>query len=364
MVKNVTTLVRSLATLGLLIGACAAPVAAPSHIPASPAVPSATIVVEPSPAPSPTGVPGPTQGPRAEVPEILMDPRPIPIVASLVLQAPQIGAEIEKTLRERVEFYLWYLDLSREGKQSVTDLPISGRFAEVVKAGLESTARPGVKRKFSLESMSVERYLVKPWGTPALAEVSVTIIDRAVEGTAPEERETGKLRLTGDRLSVTDGWDLKTRTWFNGMSAMTEDEIRRGVPEQLKSYLSHESWIPGQAKETRFSSTESPFIDARHAFVASFDRTKIPSRTFAELTAQVERYETFREVSHGLATVRLSGTVLTKDGSGAGAREPFERRVVVLFGNWAPEIVDEETSPGVWLSGGDQALKDIDLNRA
>lgn len=313
---------------------------------------------------SPTAPPEPTTGPRASAPEIVIDPRPISIVASLRLRSPRIDAEIEKTVRERVEHYLWYLDLSREGKQIITDLPVSGRFAEVVKAGLESTARPGVKRKFTLESLEIERYLVKPWGTPALAEVSVTILDRAVEGVAPDEREIGKLRLTGDRLRVSDGWDTKTGTWFNGMSALPEMQIRTGITESIRWYLSHEAWIPGQAVETRFSSIESQFIEARHAYVASFDRAKILSRNFEDVRAQVERYETFDEISHGLATVRLTGKVVIRDSSGADAREPLQRRLLVLFGNWIPEIVDEETSPGVWLSGGDQALKEIDLNRA
>ena len=42
----------------------------------------------------------------------------------------------------------------------------------------------------------------------------------------------------------------------------------------------------------------------------------------------------------------------------------FERRVVVFFGNWIPQVVDEQLTPGVWLSGGNLALGEHDHNAA
>src|SRR5438552_1236757 len=87
-------------------------------------------------------------------------------------------------------------------------------------------------------------------------------------------------------------------------------------------------------------------------------------RAVVEVTATIERYETFNEIRDGVATVRLNGTVVTTDSSGRTARAPFERRAVVLIGNWMPEVVDEQITGATWLSGGDLALGVRDHNFA
>lgn len=351
----------SLALLALVLGSCAAPAASPRPTveAAASGAPQGTASASPVAGPA-TPSAEPTPGPVAAPPSIILDQRPIPIMTG-ALVAATIGADIERTVRAGVEGYLWSLDRYRADGSM---FPLQGRFAEVVAAGLTASSTDGVKRKFSIGSMRVDRYLSKPWGVPALADVSVTIIDKAVEGSAPEQRETGRLRLLGNPLRVTDGWDTANGRWFNGPTTMTEAEIRTAIPQPLSFFLTHESWLPGQPVETRFSSIDSPFMRSREAYVSSFDRTKIVSRMFEDVTARIERFETFAEISHGLATVLLRGTVSKADAAGRTTREPFERRVLVLYGNWAPEIVDEEIAAGVWRSGGDLALKDIDLNRA
>ncbi|MGH2450693.1 MAG: hypothetical protein ACRDGE_05390 [Candidatus Limnocylindria bacterium] len=128
--------------------------------------------------------------------------------------------------------------------------------------------------------------------------------------------------------------------------------------------LHSESWVPSGPVETLIRGDPTPFSSARAAYVASFDRSATVLRTFEDVAATIERYDTFAEVDDGLVTVRLTGTLVTADAAGATQRTPFERRVVVFFGNWAPEVVDEEIAPGVWRSGGDQALAEIDVNRA
>jgi hypothetical protein len=94
------------------------------------------------------------------------------------------------------------------------------------------------------------------------------------------------------------------------------------------------------------------------------DRTATPWRTFEDVRATVERYETFSDIRDGLATVRVSGTIVTKSAGGAARHAPFERTLRILFGNWIPEVVDEQVTPGVWLSGGDLALAARDVNAA
>lgn len=365
MVKSVTAFVRALALLAVVVAACGAPSAAPGPTsdPAGSATPTLSVATAaaPSPAVSPTGEPEPTQGPRAEPPAIALDPRPIPIEFTL-LHAPRISAEVQSALRASVEGYLSMLDHHRATGDGM--FPVHGAFGDAVRAGLAASATQGVKRKFALESMEVQRYLVKPWGTTALAEVRVTIVDRAVEGSAPEERESGRLRLLGDRLQVQDGWDASQGRWFNGSQPMSDPRVRQLVMAPLGSLLGAESWLPGSPMQTSFGRSDTAFSASRNAYLMSFDRAKTVSRTFTGVSAQVERYETDRDVDQGLATVRLRGTVVTVDASGAEGRAPFERRVVILSGNWIPEVVDEEITAGVWRSGGDLALKDIDVNRA
>ena len=78
----------------------------------------------------------------------------------------------------------------------------------------------------------------------------------------------------------------------------------------------------------------------------------------------IERYETFSEIPDGLATARINGTIATKDPAGRVTRAPFARTVRVFFGNWIPQVVDEQATGGVWMSGGDLALAARDINAA
>jgi len=141
--------------------------------------------------------------------------------------------------------------------------------------------------------------------------------------------------------------------------------VRGAVEHPIASYLHSESWQSGMPLVTYLSGAGmTPFLSARAAHLATFDRTAIASRTFEDVTGTIERYDTFAELVSGMATVRLAATVVTTDAAGRTERQPTARRVKVFFGNWVPEVVDEELTPGVWRSGGDLALIDIDVSRA
>jgi hypothetical protein len=223
-----------------------------------------------------------------------------------------------------------------------------------------------VKRTFVLESLRIEAVYKKPWGTQALADVRVTIVDRAVDGSAPDQRETGLLRLSGgNKLQVVDGWDAIAGRWFNGRVPDDTAGLRASVAEAIGLYLRKESWTAGGPVETYadgFGMT--PFKTARNADLAAFDRARTASRTFEDVTGTIERHDTFAELPGGITTARLSATVVTTDAAGRTQRESVTRRVKVFFGNWMPEVVDEEVSPGIWRSGGDLALVEIDINLA
>jgi len=141
--------------------------------------------------------------------------------------------------------------------------------------------------------------------------------------------------------------------------------LRSSVERSVASHLHAESWLTGMPLVTYFNGVDAtPFQSARAAYLATFDRTATASRTFEDVMGTIERYDTFADIVSGMATVRLAATVVTTDAAGRTERQPTARRVKVFFGNWEPEVVDEEVKPGVWRSGGDLALIDIDVSRA
>ena len=352
---------RVLIAVVLLAGACA-PVAHPatSDAPASPvAEPSAGETFAPTPSPTPVAQPGPV----LNNPVVTIASAAFPIAPTITLTPSLVAPTDDFSARWAIERYLEGLDRYREFGDY---LPARGAFGEAVAAALVESRTPGVKRTFVLESLRIDAIYKKPWGTQALADVSVTIVDRAVNGSAPDQRETGLLRLAGgNKLQVVDSYDISSGRWFNGRIPDDPSGLRESVGEAIGLYLRKESWTAGGPVETYadgFGMT--PFKTARNAYVAAFDRARMASRTFEDVSATIERHDTFAELPGGITTARLSATVVTMDTTGRTQRETVTRRVKVFFGNWMPEVVDEEVTSGVWRSGGDLALVEIDVNLA
>ena len=293
-----------------------------------------------------------------------VSPEAFPVVNSLALRPPgQIDVE---SVRRGIGFYLMALNSARrDGTVEPAEHVITGAFREAVIQGLRESATPGVKRELVLESVHIDRFLVKPWGVPALADVTATIVDRVVEGSGSDQRETGRLRLTGERLRVSDAWDYANLRWFNGFEPPTAEAIRASVAQTVGSFLRFESWAPGSPKETWRAGEPTPFSAAWAQRLATIDRAQVVSRSYDNVRATIERFDTFAEHASGIATVLVSGTEVRVSATGQTSRAPFERRMkTFLFGGWAPEVVDEEVAPGIWLAGGDLAIQLIDVNRA
>ena len=352
-----------------LLAACT-PIAQPSSSveptvePTAPTTAPATPRAEPEATPTPSTTSEP-YGPQFAPPAVTIAPSDFPVAFTLALTRAAIGPEDEGNARWGVERYLEALDRYREEGGY---LPASGPFGRAVAAALLESRTAGVKRKFVLESLKIQAVYHKPWGTQALADVSVTIADRALDGSAPDQIETGLLRLSGDRgLRVIDAWDHSADRWFNGHLPSDPAEQRSAVAQAIASYLHAESWIvPGMPLVTYFSAERpTPFQSARTASLATFDRKAIASRVFEDVVGTVEREETFAEAPlGGIVTVRIAATVVTTSAAGRTQRELVTRRVKVFFGNWMPEVVDEEMTPGAWRALGDLALVEIDINRA
>ena len=360
---------RAVIAAVLLFTACA-PVAQPapsqqlSNAPATAAEAPATPrdpAVTPSAAPTPTPLTPPAAG--LDLPVVRITPDPFPVLTTFALIKSAAAPGEEDLARSGVQWYLSGLDRYRDNGDF---LPVGGAFGKAVAAALVASRTPGVKRTFVLQSMRIENLYRKPWGTLAVVDVRVTIADHAVDGSAPDQIEAGLLRLTGDRrLSVVDSWNDSTGVWFNGRGPIAPDGWGPAIAEPIAAYLHMESWLASSLTPSYFDGPgATAFQRARAAYFATFDRAAIKSRTFADVTGVIERYDTFAEIPHGMATVRLAATLVTTDAAGQTQRQPVTRRVKVFFGNWAPEVVDEEVTPGVWRSGGDLALIDIDVNRA
>lgn len=344
----------------LFLTTCA-PVAqpAPSQGPTTPiSEPNAGGTIAPTPSPAATAAA------QLSDPIVVLSSSPFPIATTLALTRSAISPGDEETARWGVERYLEGLDRYRDHGDF---LPVSGAFGKAVAAALLESRTPGVQRKFGLESLRIESLYRKPWGTQALVDVRVTIVDRAVDRSAPDQREAGLLRLSGDRrLQVVDSWNDSTGRWFNGRTPDDPAGLRQTIAPALAWHLRRESWVVGGPVETHATNLgeNHPFEKARAAYLATFDRKVTVSRLFAEVAGTIERHDTFAEMPGGIATVRYTAIVNTIDATGRMQRESVAGRVKIFMGNWIPEVVDEEVTLGVWRSGGDLALAEIDVNRA
>jgi len=353
---------RRLLTLVLIVAACAPPVTLLA--PAPPVTMPSAVPTEP---PTATAEPPPpaVRPPHIEAPAITLARNTFPIYPpSTARIASPPGQFTEANAKLGVIQYLAGLDRYRD-TGVLEHVQIKGPFRDAVLASVEATKRAGVQRKFELTAYRIDRVYAKPWGTQALVDVTATITDAVVSGDAAPEVETGVLRLAGDRnLTVFDGW-TGTR-WFNGMTPVTREQLFTELQQPFGWYLQGETWIPGLPIQTYHApGGESPFSKARNALLQGFDRQAVAARTLVDVTATVERFDTLTEIGDGIAAVRLSGTVVRKDSAGVETREQFTRTVrafrkAFANGHGSFTVVDELGPGGVWLSGGDIALKDLD----
>src|SRR5204862_421933 len=126
--------------------------------------------------------------------------------------------------------------------------------------------------------------------------------------------------------------DASNGRWFNGPQTVVVDGVRQQTADAIGVLLREESWVPGSAVESFGMHGDTPYATGHKAYLASLDRADTPSRTFANVTATIERYDTFRDtnggppVPHGLPTVQVRRTPPPPD-----AAEP---RVAALLGEW------------------------------
>lgn len=353
--------------LVLLLSACgpgaSAPPSAGPTASLAPGTGAATPTAVPTAAPTASAAPiALTSDPRL-FPKVTVSGGVFPILTTLRLRLAVTDEAVVNAARFAVDRYLANIDDYREGRSPA--LPITGPFLAAVSAALKESATPGVKRHFELESLTIDHHVQKPWGTHAYVEVTVGIADRAVDGKAPDQHEIGRLRLTGDKLMVTDGWDFEHDSWFNGFGPLPLEQVRIGVADALTQYLAVESWSPN-APPTWSWGNETNAYQREHAQrVLAIDRRQTTTQFFEGVTASIDQFETIDGIWSGIATVHLKGTRITTNATGQTGRTALDRHArVFLLGNWTPEVVDEQLSTGEWASGGELALDQVDINRA
>lgn len=346
----------------------------PSDAPAT-AGPTATVAVTaeptatPLPTPSTTPAPAPLVTPRIDPPKVTLIGAGFPVSGpsqKLVRTAPIENSDMQA--RFAVDEYLGRLNTYRKNafdEGHLAKWSLRPPFLTVVTSSVRESATAGVEREFVLESLRIDAAYQKPWGVQALLDVTVTIRDKVLSGRASDELETGRLRLGGDRrMQVIDGWNYAQGRWWNGFPALSNDLVAQGLEHTIGWHLHSETWIPGMPPVTYFGPVETPFFKSRSAWLGSFDRSRVASRALESVTAQVTDFETLTELGDGFVNVRVRGTVIATDPAGTTTRTPFDRLVRLFQQSWgypaAHLVVDEEASPGVWRSGGQIALKDID----
>ena len=326
---------------------------------------TATLAPTQSVTPVATASPGPTEKPQTDyavAPKVGVAQAVFPIMTTLRLKLATVDESVVSAATWGVSQYLFAIDAYRNGQSPA--LPITGRFLAAVSTSLKESAEPGVQRKFEIEALTVDRHVQKPWGTHAYVDVTVTLVDRAVNGNAPDQRETGKLRLTGDKMFVTDGWDYANDRWFNGFGPLSLEQVRTGVAAAVQSYLWLESWTANTSPPALTWNTGTAFQQARTARVKEAF-AGATSQLFEGVSATIEQFETIDGVWSGVATVHVMGTAITTNTSGKSDRLPFDRHVrAFVLGNWAPEVVDDQLPQRDWTSGGELALDKVDVNRA
>ena len=262
--------VRVLAIV-MLVSACApvttapsasTPSASASPTPMEPFLPNETPVALASPSPM-VETPAPYVAPPPDdprlTPTVKVSPGVFPILTTYRTKLAVVDEGVVNLARWGVERYLSSIDSYRNGQSPV--LPITGPFLVAVSAALKESATSGVQRKFEIESLSIDHHVQKPWGTHAYVDVTVSLVDRAVDGNAPDQRETGKLRLSGDKLFVTDGWDYDHDRWFNGFGPLPLDQVRSGVTDAVSQYCG--SRVGSRTHQSRHGRWKAVPINAR-----------------------------------------------------------------------------------------------------
>ena len=353
----------------------APPVSSPANSPYVARNPDERAVTIPPPPPSaPVAGPPQVQAPRVALVSQAFTFTPLPIAGS----AP--AEELQLTRQNMQGWTDWFAQMLTgyqglytadtqkqvELKAGFETLVAPGPFAEVLK--IWTLREASVARKFTASDASILKLYAKPWGRAAYADIAFKLIE---SGGAQDTTHTLRLRVTvGRSWRVIDAWDANTGRWLVGeapqYSALT---LESEVPSAVGNYLYNESYIAGGTEQFAQRPGLSQFlqarIDALNEMNNAFKSHRLVDRHFEGVTVKILRFEPATYLGDGVVTVSVSGRLVEVDGSGNSHQTPFTQQMkflrTVRGGSVSLNAVDQQSTNGIWDSGGDLALYAVDI---
>jgi hypothetical protein len=381
---------------------CAAPAVTPSASP-SPTPPVATsAVATPTSAaaesavatPSRTSEPGLTPPPQAAVPptRVVSQTFSLGAATALIEVVGRYRTDTESMLRNWMPSYLEVLDKYRSDQTSPANramfesMHAPGPYTELIRQSLVASFGFGAsapqKRGFELEQLTIQHMYAKPWGRVAYIDATLTYVDRitAADGRTSTIRHVQQGRYVNQgqgMYKVTDGYDPMLGRWVDGeqprwsaLALEAEGPNAIGFFLQRESYVPAEPYVHAAPPGGRFLITA--FDNARNDLLmkldASYAKGEFTARRFDDVAMRVTRFEPATFLGDGVVTVVVTGQLLTI-AAGAPARSTPVTRTLRFYRitrdglNASWQAVDEQDANGVWLSGGDLALAEIDQDR-
>jgi len=381
---------------------CAAPAATPSETAgptpniASSAIPTTTAAPTESAVATPnrTSEPAPTPPPQASVPptRVVSQTFSLGATTALIEVVGRYRTDAESALRRWMPSYLEVLDKYRsdpivQSNRAVFDsMHAPGPYTELIRQSLFATFGLGQsapqKRGFEFTQLTIQHMYAKPWGRVAYIDATLRYVDRitAVDGktSSIEHVQYGRYVNQGQGMyKVVDGYDPMLSRWVDGeqprWSALA---LEAEGPNAIGFFLQRESYVPAEPYAHaappggRFLITA--FDNARNDLLtkldASYAKREFTTRRFDDVTMRITRFEPATFLGDGVVTVVVTGQLVTI-AAGASARSTPVTRALRFYRitrdglNASWQAVDEQDSNGVWLSGGDLALAEIDQDR-
>jgi hypothetical protein len=239
---------------------------------------------------------------------------------------------------------------------------IPGPFSEIVKRWTFDGVTP--TRVFTVSDGALLHVYGKSWGRSAYADVraQLTVSGGKVDWT----RELLIRMQVGRSWRILDAFDQPTGRWLVGdapqYSALA---IESEIASNVASYLWNESYAPGASVQyVQRDPSLSPFwkarTDALNELNERFISGKLIDRHFEDVTVRVVRFDPASYLGDGVLTVSVSGRLLEKDGAGTVRQYPFTQQMkflrAVRVGFVSLSVVDQQSTDGIWDSGGELAL--------
>lgn len=385
-----------------VVAACTTPAATPFES-ASPAPTVAASIIPSTPVPATesavatpnrTSEPAPTAPPQASPPpaRVLSQSFSLAAPTNLIEVVGRYRSDTEDALRRWIPAYLHTLDEYRSDPSNGSNramfdsMHAPGPYTELVRQSLAPWfGPPGTapqKRVFELGQLTIQHMYAKPWGRVAYIDATLNYIDRITDAdgktTSIQRVQQGRYVNQGQgQYKVIDGYDPLLSRWIDGeQPRWSALGLEAEVPAAIGWFLQRESYVPNEGYAHaappggRFLLTafDNAHNDQLTKLDASYNKGEFTTRRFDDVAVRITRFEPATFLGDGVVTVVVTGQ-LVMSATGAAARSSPVTRTLRFYRitrdglNAGWQAVDEQGADGIWLSGGDLALAEIDQDR-